>query len=141
MGLVFIKFLACIYDGRSEILLVADKTDHFCQRTHAIDFELIDHSRLPRILFRYNQSLEMFSSGSDGYRERTLDGLKRSIKAQFAYKHKFLEMRFWHIAVCPQDAYSKGQVETAAFFSEIGRSQIDGDVGYRKLETAILQGC
>ena len=141
MRLILIKLLASINNGRLESLFVTHKLYNIKQAVHTIDFEVIDHGRLTGVLHWHNQSLEVLCPGSNGNRQCSLDGLQRAVQTQLAYQHKFLEVRVGDVLVGSQDADGKGQVETAAFLAEVGRSKIDGDVGDRKLETAVLQGC
>ncbi len=45
------------------------------------------------------------------------------------------------LLLAPRSPIASGKSKAAALFPEVSWSQIDGDVGYRKFEAAILESC
>ena len=63
-----------------------------------------------------------------------------TVQSQLAHQHIFAQMLACHLVVGSQYADGYRQVVAAAFFLDVGRSQIDGDIGNGKLKTSVRHG-
>ena len=75
-----------------------------------------------------------------GCRQDTLDRAKFAGKRQFANEFVLLQFLPVNLAACGEDADGNRQVEAAALFRQVGRSQVDGDPSRRKLEIGVGNG-
>lgn len=137
--LAFIEFLACVDDGGLKVFQPGDELDDVHDSVHAIDLEVVDHGCLHHVLPWHDEAFELLGTGADGYGQSALDGLQMAVETQLAYHHILVQAVALYASAGSQYADSQRQVEAAAFLAQVGGSEVDGEVGYRKLVAVVLQ--
>ena len=102
--LLRIEFLLCIDHCWLKRIASVEETDDVSQIPHTIDAEVIDDCCLTGILPCYQQTLELFLFGTNGYRENTADRLQLSVETEFAYEHIVMQPLIAHFSMSSQDA-------------------------------------
>ena len=62
-----------------------------------------------------------------------------AVERELAHEEAVADLFSGQTAVRSDDAESHGQIESGAFFLDVGRSQVDGDVGGRDVVSAVFQ--
>ena len=125
--LLRVELFSGIYKDRLRRTLVCQEIDDFDDVLHAIDVEIVHHRRLALVLFGDDKSLEFFRPCPDGNWQRAFYRLQTSVETEFSDKHKLRQMSFFNLFVGGENADSNREVECGAFFSQVGRCEIDSD--------------
>src|SRR5574344_153943 len=132
--LLLIEYFARVYFCRLDLSFASEKLNHVHEIVYAIDINVVYDSGLSYIFHRHDEGTEVFFTRSYGYRQSSFDRTYVSIKSKLAHKHIPLQIVYADVSACRKDAYCKRQIETTAFFAQIGRCHIYGDVGFREFE-------
>ena len=96
--LLFEELAAGVDDGGLIRGVAIQELDDIHQRVHAIDFQLVHHSRFTDVLLWHEESLEMLFARTDGNGQRTAYGLQMAVETQLAHQHVLPQAFFRHVA-------------------------------------------
>ena len=119
--LLGIKLLTGIHHHGLRLLCAVEQSDHLHDVFQAINFEIVDDSRLPGVVRGHDESLEMFLSGPDGDGQCSPHGFQFPVQSQFPHHHILVEVVGGYFAMSRQHPHCDGQVIAAALLADVSR--------------------
>ena len=113
--------------------------NHVEQRAHGVDVQAPDHGRFFGVGFRDDHAGNLSSAGFDGNGEGATDAAHTAVEREFSDEKAIRHFFFGEASVGSDDAESHRQVESGAFFLDVGGCEIDGDVRGRDVVAAVFQ--
>ena len=126
------------FDGDDAVAGVHE-VNHVEQRAHGIDIQAGDHGGFLGVGFGNDHAGDFLSASFDGDGESATNAAHAAVERKFSDEKAVGHFFFGEAAVGSDDAKSHGQVESGAFFLDVGGSEVDGDVRGRDVVAAVLQ--
>ena len=139
--LLLVKLLSRVDNHGCKGLRSREKLDDIDDAFHAIDLEIVHHGRLSDVVFRHNQPLETLGPRLDGNGKGTFDGLQPTVKPQLSDHHIAVETVCLYASSGRKQGNCQRKVKATALLFQVSRRHVHGDIGLRKLVTAVQKGC
>ena len=130
--------IAVGFDGNDAVAGV-DEVDHVEQRAHGVDVDAGDHGGFFGVGFGNDHAGDLSSAGFDGDGQGSANAANTAVEGEFSDEEAVGHFFFGEAAVGSDDAEGHGQVESGAFFLDVGGGEVDGDVGGGNVVAAVLQ--
>ena len=131
--------VAAVFDKQAGTVgLPIQNTYDFKQIVHGIDcIRIVVPAESCRI---QGQNASLHSPGLHQARngQGTRYSPHRAVQPQFSHYDIVLQLTCVYLSRGGQYAYGEGQVKAAALLAQVGRGQVDGQVGHGKLEAIVL---
>src|SRR6185437_2726935 len=124
---------------RRDAVFAVNQANHVHERADRVHANAGYDRGLAGIYFRDDQMGNLLAAGGDGDRQGAANPTNAAVERQLAHENIVGNFFSGQSAVRADNAERHGQVEAGAFFLDIGRSQVDGDVGGRNVVAAVLQ--
>ena len=113
--------------------------NHVEQRFDGVNLNAFDHGGFASVDFGHNQAFHFRPTSLDRDRQSATHSAHASVERKLAHKQRVGDLLFIQTAISAEDAERHGQVEAGTFFADVGRRQIDGDLGGWNIVAAIFQ--
>ena len=110
------------------------------QRLHRIDIQPLHHRGLRRIRRRHNQVCDAALLCRHRNRQHARHTAHAAIQPQLAHSQELAQIAVLQRAIRAQNADGDRQIEAGAFLLQVGRREIDGDVGGRQRKAGVADG-
>ncbi len=138
--LSFLEKRVAVHGSWFRISVRIHQLDDIEQRAHRVHADIADHCGFVGIDFGNNQPRNFFAARLNSDGQRTANAANAAVKREFADKKVFREILLRQATVGAHDAQCHRQIKAGALFLDVGRREIDGDLGERDVVTAVLQG-
>jgi hypothetical protein len=135
----FIEQRVTIHFNRVDSVTDVYEAGDVNQRAHRIDVNSGQHGGFACIEFRYDQGRDLAGTGFDSDGQRAANASDIAIERQFPDEKAIRNFFLIQAAVSSNDSKRHRQIETRTFFADVGRREIDCDMGKRNVVAAILE--
>jgi hypothetical protein len=116
-----------------------DVMNHVEQRFDGVDLNALHHGGFASVDFGHDQPLHSWFDGPRSQSAKRPARRAPSVERKLAHKQRVGYLLLIQTAVSAQNAERHGQVEARTFLANVGRRQVDGDLGRRNVVAAIFQ--
>src|ERR1019366_9252309 len=104
-----------------------------------VDLNPTDHGSFASVDFGYDQAFHIRSTGLDRDGQSATDSAHASVERKLADKQRVGDLLLVQTAICAENAERHGQVKAGTFLANVGRRQIDRDLGGWNIVAAVFQ--
>ena len=109
------------------------------QRLDGIHFNAPDHGRFASVDLGHDHALHLRPTGLDRDRQRAAYSAQAAVERKLADKERVGDLLLIQTAVCSENAESHGQIKAGTLLTDVGRGQINGDLGGWDVIAAVFQ--
>src|ERR1035441_5722884 len=135
----FSKERVAVRFDRENAIARVHEVDHVEERTHWVDVDAGDHGGFFGVGFGDDHAGNFASAGLDGDGQGTTDTAHTAVEGEFANEKAVGHFLLGEAAISADDAEGHGKVESRAFFFDVSRGEVDGDVRGGNVVAAVFQ--
>jgi hypothetical protein len=138
--LIFAQEGVAVSLERSDAVAGVHKVDDVKQRFHRVNVDAADHGGFAGIRLRNDESGDFAAAGFEGDWQSAANPAEAAIQREFANEETVGDVLLGEAAIGPDDSERHGQIEAGALFLNVGRGEVNSDVGRWNVVATILEG-